>query len=238
VLVAHSSSVEGLAASPSGDRLCSGCWDGTMHLWSVGEVPEPSEPAQPAKRSKAAGGGAGGLSAPPREMVPLSTLGGHQGSVGALCWPTAPLVYSGSWDGTVREWQVDVGSPSATLAGQAAVLCLDVSLASTLIASGHTDHALRIWDARLQQAAMQLKLPHKGWVSAAKWSPHAPHLLASACYDGSVRLWDVRSTIPLHQLSVHSGKALSLIWDGAERIASGGADAKIHISSLTPTAES
>jgi len=228
-LVGHTSSVEGLAASPAGDHLCSGSWDGTLHVWSVGEPPVATEAAPPTKRSK----GGGASTSPPAELTPTTTLSGHQGCVGALCWPTAQLIYSGSWDGTVREWQVDVGSPSATLAGQAAVLCVDVSLGAALIASGHTDHTLRIWDSRLQQAAMQLKLPHKGWVSAARWSVHASHHLASACYDGTVRLWDVRSTVPLHQLNVHDGKALSLTWDGAERVASGGSDAKILVASLS-----
>ena len=74
--------------------------------------------------------------------------------MGALCWPTADLLYSGSWDGTVREWPVEMGLPSATLAGQAAVLSLDVALGSGLIASAHSDHALRVWDSRLQAAAM------------------------------------------------------------------------------------
>ena len=50
---------------------------------------------------------------------------------------------------------MDVESTSATLAGQAAILSLDVSLASALTATGHTDHMLRVWDSRLQHAAHQ-----------------------------------------------------------------------------------
>ena len=87
----------------------------------------------------------------------------------ALSWPTAALVYSGGWDGKIKEWQVDVESSSATLGGQAAVLSLVVSLASAMVASGHTDHVLRVWDSRLQQAAMQIKFAHKGWVSSVRW---------------------------------------------------------------------
>ena len=238
VLVGHKASVEGLAANPSGDRLCSGGWDGAMLLWAVSEAPEAAETAPPTKRSKGAAGDGAGSAAAPAEASPITSLSGHGGCVSALCWPTSTLLYSGSWDGTVREWQVEVGTPSATLAGQAAVLCLDVSLGSSLIASGHTDHCLRIWDSRLQQAAMQLQLPHKGWVSAARWCVQTPHLLASACYDGTVRLWDVRSTVPLHQLGTHAGKALSLTWDGPERLASGGSDAEIRVSSIAMPAES
>lgn len=82
-----------------------------------------------------------------------------------------------------------------------------------------------------RQASMRLKLSHKGgWVSDVRWHPHQPHLLASACYDGAVRLWDVRTTIPLHTVAQHDGKALCVIWDGAERVASGGTDAQLRLS--------
>ena len=168
------------------------------------------------------------------EVSPTAQLRGHQGSVPALCWPTAALVYSGGWDGTVREWQVEVETTSATLAGQAAVLSLDVALGPALTASAHTDHALRIWDARLQQAALQVKLPHSTWVSAVKWCPHQAQLVATACYDGAVRLWDVRcSSTPLHQASLHDGKALCLEWDGPERLVSGGTDAVMRRAEVT-----
>ena len=68
---------------------------------------------------------------------------------------------------------------------------------------------------------MQVSLPHGGWVSASRWCPSQPHLLATACYDGVVRLWDVRSTVPLHQVAKHDDKALCLAWAGGELLASG-----------------
>ena len=129
---------------------------------------------------------------------------------------------------------MEVESPSATLAGQPAVMSLDVSLSAGLIASAHTDHTLRLWDSRLQQAALRVRLPHPGWVSGVKWCPHSAHLLATSCYDGSVRIWDVRSTIPLHETKAHAGaKALCVEWDGADRLVSGGSDAKLQMATLT-----
>ena len=39
-----------------------------------------------------------------------------------------------------------------------------------LLASGHTHHLCRLWDARCSpHATMQLALQHKGWVSAVRW---------------------------------------------------------------------
>ena len=81
---------------------------------------------------------------------------------------------------------------------------------------------------------MQVKLPHKNWVSGARWCGGAhPHLIATSCYDGAVRLWDIRSTIPLHTLSKHDGKATCLVWEGGERVVSGGEDAQVMRAELS-----
>lgn len=236
-LVGHTSSVESVASNPAGEMLASGAWDGAVHVWAAaaasGETGADSTEGA-SKRAKGRRGEVAPTAAPPAELRPTSTLSGHQGSVNAVCWPTAPLLYTGSWDGTIREWQVESGRNSATLAGQPAVLSLDVSLASALIASAHTDHMLRLWDSRLEQGAMRLRMSHPGWVSDVRWCPNHPHVLATACYDGAIRLWDVRSTVPLHEMRAHEGgKALCVAWDGQERLASGGSDAALRFAALS-----
>lgn len=90
---------------------------------------------------------------------------------------------------------MDVCAPSAQLSGQKAALCISVSLAGQTIATGHSDHTVRLWDTRLQQGSLKLSLPHKGWVSSVAWSASNPFLLLSTCHDGGVRLWDTRSTV-------------------------------------------
>ena len=70
-------------------------------------------------------------------------------------------------------------------------------------------------------------LSHTDWVAALAWHPASPHALASASYDGSVKLWDLRAAIPLHTLQGHADKALCVAWAGPERLISGGADCKL-----------
>ena len=226
VCVAHEASVECVAANPAGSMFCSGGWDGSVHVWAASDVERGADAAPPSKKPR----GKGSASAAPVEIEPHSTLPGNYDCTAALCWPTAALVYSGSWDGAVREWQVEAGQSSASLTGQKAVLCLDVSLLAATIATGHSDHTVRLWDARLQQQAQKLCLGHKGWVSAVAWSSMNANLLLSACHDGAVRLWDVRSTVPLHSLEPHTDKALCASWDGVERIISGGADGQLRVA--------
>ncbi|KAL3893958.1 MAG: hypothetical protein SGPRY_013947, partial [Prymnesium sp.] len=100
------------------------------------------------------------------------------------------------------------------------------------IATGHSDHTVRLWDTRLQQGSLKLSLPHKGWVSSVAWSASNPFLLLSTCHDGGVRLWDTRSTVPLYDLQSHSDKAFCASWLGVNEIASGGADGQLRISQL------
>jgi ribosome biogenesis protein YTM1 len=62
------------------------------------------------------------------------------------------------------------------------------------------------------------------------WAPDSPHHLASASHDGTVKVWDSRSTVPLATLSHHKDKALCVAWLGplaSGLLASGGADAKL-----------
>ncbi len=239
----HEASVEAIAANPGGEMLCSGGWDGSLKLWETGEAAvaaaaEAAAEADGAPASKKRKGGRGGAPASvsasaPIELEPSGELKGHAGSVAGLCWPTAALVYSASWDGTVREWGVATRQQTACLSGQPAALCIDVSLAASLVATGHTDHAVRLWDARLQGQALRLTLPHKAWASGVRWCEASANLLATSSYDGSVQLWDVRSTVPLHRLPPHEGKALCVAWDGEGRLVSGGSDGQLRVAAVT-----
>lgn len=234
----HTGSVECVSSNPVASLFCSGSWDGSIQIWSAAEQ-QPAPAARPSKRIKggagtevANGADEGGTKAPSAELEPEASLDGHHDCVTSVCWPTANLLYSASLDGSVREWNIEAATCSAQLSGQKAVLCVSVSLLNTTIASGHSDHTLRLWDTRLQQASLKCSLPHKAWVSAVAWSGSNPYLLLSSCHDGGVRLWDIRSTVPLHQLPPHTDKALCAAWDGADRVVSGGADAQLRIAQI------
>jgi ribosome biogenesis protein YTM1 len=57
------------------------------------------------------------------------------------------------------------------------------------------------------------------------------HHLLSASYDGTIKLWDTRSKVPLHTLQAHNDKALSADWWKEDSIISGGADAQLQVFS-------
>ena len=74
---------------------------------------------------------------------------------------------------------------------------------------------------------------HTDWVVAAAWHPSSQHHIATASYDSSVKLWDMRAAIPLHTLAGHADKALCMAWTAADQLASGGADCELRTYSLT-----
>ena len=58
---------------------------------------------------------------------------------------------------------------------------------------------------------------HQGWVVSVIWRPDSDHQLLSGSYDGSLKLWDVRSgKSPLYTITAHTGKVLCADWSLAK----------------------
>ena len=66
-------------------------------------------------------------------------------------------------------------------------------------------------------------------MAALAWRPGAAHTVASACFEGTLSLWDIRSAMPLSTVQAHDGKALDLCWRGPNELASGGSDAAVKV---------
>ncbi|GIL44920.1 hypothetical protein Vafri_2370 [Volvox africanus] len=245
----HQDSVEQVAASPSGRRFVSCGWDGKLLVWETGrpvaaaaaEIAGSNAGADGADGSKkkrrvgsanganghgpgSVAGGSGGL------MVTeaSSELVGHLHCVSAVNWPAEDSLYSGGWDHSVRRWDVASGIAADTYNGSKAVLCLaSHGSAPHLVAFGCSDRALRLWDTRGKSGSETLAVTthgtHGNWVSAVAWCPGSQHHLATASYDGTVKLWDVRTQVPLGVLSGHKDKVLCVSWLGEAGGTAGGA---------------
>jgi len=84
---------------------------------------------------------------------PLRTLTGHRGAVSGAAWTAERRLYTSSWDGTVRQWDVETGRVKVQPVAHGAATPL-TSLARSpltgalLVAS--SDGLVRLYDPRVR----------------------------------------------------------------------------------------
>lgn len=260
VYTGHADSVAALAAAPDGGQFATGGWDGAVHIWRTGAAvlkeaeaarADGTAAARASKRRKgdkaaadaAASGGAanngaasgaaaiasaGAVSLPSQQL-----LAGHRQCVAALVWQEPGTLISGSWDHSVRLWDVPTGKNVDTLNQTKAVHAVATAPGGGgPIAFGGAEGALRLWDPRAPKGddlAVKARMSHTDWIAAIAWHPRSACHLATASHDATVKLWDMRAAVPLHTISSHTDKVLSVAWVGPGHLASGGADSKLRL---------
>jgi WD40 repeat protein len=218
---------------------------GSASLWDVSNSHSAS-PTLPgsSKRSRPNSDGAVMTSAPFNPVAQL-TVGRSDASsstgskITGVAWAAGESsVAVTSLDSTLRLLDVAAGlTVSTTLAAPRPFLALSASPLGSLFVTGHTDRALRVWDARGSRSVLRFddKSSDSAWVSCVAWSPLSSSLVVSGGYDGCVALWDVRApSAPLHRTNQHAAAVLAVAWQGADGagIVSGGADARLRTSVL------
>ncbi|GAC93690.1 hypothetical protein PHSY_001255 [Pseudozyma hubeiensis SY62] len=97
------------------------------------------------------------------------------------------------------------------------VFCVDWNnIKKDIFASSSWDASVRIWHPERPSSVMAITTGHTGCVYACAFSPHNPDLLATACGDGHLRLFDLRQQAAGAQASVTipvGGEVLCLDWN-------------------------
>jgi ribosome biogenesis protein YTM1 len=167
---------------------------------------------------------------------PMTAYMGHRGAVTSLIWQNENNFYSGGYDTTIRLWDIERSQYIHAWSGGHVVNCMDFSMQLNLIASGDQDGYVRLWDPRVnnniannidsddddEESQKSQRLPttrtNKGqfkacdnWVSSVRFTPtiaNTPYYMITTGYDGKSKLWDIRSSKPLHIMDTNSERLL------------------------------
>ncbi|ORX43340.1 WD40 repeat-like protein [Hesseltinella vesiculosa] len=223
----HSDGIQCLTVSKSLSHFATASNDSTIRIWSNSAPTEDEASANVAhtkkkKRVENAG----------QIKTSATLLEGHIGAVNDIAFneDQPNILYSGGWDHSIRSWDIDQQVNTMTKNCEKVVLAVDYSNYSGLIATGHTDSDIRLWDPRSEDGVnVKLSLRgHQKWVSSVSWAPQSAYTLCSGSYDGTVRVWDIRSKGSVYTMEEGQEKMFAVDWcDG--RILSGGESQMLSI---------
>lgn len=159
----------------------------------------------------------------------------HTARVNALVFsPDGTLLASGSWDGTVKLWELSSGRLLWTGRHTRQVNRVVFSLSGTLLASGGDDATIRLWEVSSGMELQTLAQPEP--ISVLAWSP-AASLLASGDRVGTIRLWALArvSAVCVQEQPGHAAwiEGLSFAPDG-RTLASASYDRTVKLWTLVP----
>ncbi|KAK0632942.1 hypothetical protein B0T14DRAFT_542129 [Immersiella caudata] len=158
------------------------------------------------------------------------TLEGHSDGVWSVTFsPDSKLIASGSYDKTVKIWDVATGACTQTLEGHShGVRSVTFSPDSKLIASGSYDKTVKIWDVATGACTQTFK-GHSHRVRSVTFSPDSK-LIASGSRDKTVKIWDVATGACTQTLEGHSHGVWSVTFSpDSKLIASGSYDKTVKI---------
>jgi guanine nucleotide-binding protein subunit beta-2-like 1 protein len=134
---------------------------------------------------------------------------------------------SGSWDGTLRLWDLNTGTTTRNFYGHTKdVLSVAFSADNRQIVSGSRDKSINLWNTLGQCKFTITDEGHKEWVSCVRFSPNlATPLIVSAGWDKMVKVWNLTHCRLRTNLIGHTGyvNTVTVSPDGS-LCASGGKD--------------
>jgi WD40 repeat protein len=218
----------------------------------LAEAPELKPPGLPADTAKADSlEGAPALALPikparvsPPDFVLERTLKGHSDWVTAVAFSSYGPLASGSWDQTVKFWDVLTGEELRSLRGKVKqVQALAFSRDGRWLAAENSANTVTIWDAttgnevRKLPTDKPLRAVGTSWVYSIAFSPDG-RWLASGVDDKTVRIWDTSTGQKVRDLTGSHRSVIYIAFSPDGRFLASGNDEKtIEIWEVSTGAE-
>ncbi|CAL1377302.1 unnamed protein product [Linum trigynum] len=222
---------DGIRRRPLDFTFCSGSCNTTVKVWQTYEAASKVYSGSIKKRKTESGAKESHL-----EDNSVCSLEGHVSLVSSVAWPVGNTIYSASWDGLIREWDVEKCSHVSSKFYEKSFTCVSVGgSGSNILAAGAFDGKLKIYDAKLpaKSRAVHDIFSHNNRISACQWHCKDTVYLLSASRDGRVMVWDLRN-VGHTVIGSSEQSVLCADWWQGDRVISDGADAKLRISARVP----
>jgi WD40 repeat protein len=158
------------------------------------------------------------------------TLPGHSSGVSSVTFSRdGRQLLSGSWDGSLRLWDVETECTLQSIRGHSDDATSVVFVGDeTILASASSDTTIKFWDADSGSLLQQLN-DHNDRISGLAYADDSGEL-ASGSGDGTIRIWDIENGSAVRILPGDHGGVWSIaITDDGRQLVSGSGDGTISI---------
>lgn len=178
-----------------------------------------------------------------RRRAPLALLESHNAPVEATAFDLNDntVGYSVSQDHTIKTWDLVTSRCVDTKTTSYSLLSLAQMPTLNLLACGSSARHITLHDPRVDsnsKITQQQLIGHKNFVVTLDTCPENEYILSSGSHDGTVKVWDVRSSTAMYTITredpaVEKGvndKVFAVNWADKVGIISGGQDKKIQFN--------
>lgn len=167
---------------------------------------------------------------------PRRSLRGHSHFVQDIVISSdGQFALSGSWDGTLRLWDLNYGTTTRRFVGHTKdVLSVAFSADNRQIVSGSRDRTIKLWNTLGECKYTIEDQGHSEWVSCVRFSPNITNpIIVSGGWDKQVKVWNLSNCKLANNLSGHTGyiNTVTVSPDGS-LCASGGKDGTARLWDL------